>query len=312
MTQVKSNITFIIFTYNEEKRIEYPIRCFLPYGEVIVSDDSSTDNTVKIAEKLGAKVIKRKTHLPLVENKEETDFIFKYVKTDWVFWGFVDNMIPKTCLELYKKISQENKYKITVQKLKTLLYNSHEYFNHLNVTTRFFRKDSVDFSDNTIHQMGKFSSHVKPSEILYLPPLDEYSLYHFSIHTTEPIIANLNLYSTNQAKSTSPSLSFLKMIFLPILYFINTYFFGGGFKYGMEGFFVAVQYSLYPLVVYAKVYERKYNLTSQTIEKNFVKKKKELLTISPKSNIFQKLIAYLENSLISFLHRRYKFSRKNS
>ena len=86
MYKMKSNITFIIFAYNEEKRIEYPMKCFLPYGEVIVSDDSSTDNTVKIAKRLGAIVIKRKSPRGvLVENQEEINFILSHVATDWVF-----------------------------------------------------------------------------------------------------------------------------------------------------------------------------------------------------------------------------------
>lgn len=312
MAQVKSNITFIIFTYNEEKRIEYPIRCFLPYGEVIISDDYSMDETVEIAKKLGAKVLKRKIHRAIfVENKEEVEFIFSHVKTDWVYWGFADTMISETCLDLYKKVSQDDRYKIIAQKLKTLLYNSHEYFNHLNITTRFFRRDSIDFSENTIHQMGKFTSHVKPSEILYLPPIDEYSLYHFSTNTTESMISNMNKYSADHAQSTS-KLSFLRMILWSISFFLMAYFLNGGFRYGAEGFIVAVQYSLYPFIVYSKTYEKKYHLTSQSIEKNFIKNKKRLLTASPKSNIFQKIIAYLENSFISFIHKRYKFNQKKS
>jgi len=311
MAQIKSNITFVIFTYNEEKTIEYPIRCFLPYGEVIISDDSSTDRTVKISEKLGARVIKRKTHLAFVENKEESDFIFSHVKTDWVFWGFSDTMAPKTCLELYKKISHENKYKVVAQKLRTFFYNSHEYFNHFNITTRFFKKDAIDFSNNTIHQMGKFASHVKPSEILYLLPIDEYSLYHFSTHTTASIIANMNKYSYDHAQSTSKP-SFLKMTLWSTSFFVMAYFLNGGLRYGIEGFIVAVQYSLYPFIVYSKTYEKKYNFTSQSIEDNYSKSKKELLTKSPKSNIFQKLVAYLENLIISFIHKSYKFNKKKS
>jgi glycosyltransferase involved in cell wall biosynthesis len=48
----KNNITFVLFAYNEEKRIEYPIRNFIKYGEVIVIDNFSTDKTKKVAEQL--------------------------------------------------------------------------------------------------------------------------------------------------------------------------------------------------------------------------------------------------------------------
>ena len=305
-----SNITFVIFTQNEEKRIEYPIRCFLPYGNVLISDDHSTDNTVKIARKLGAEVINRKTyekHLQ-VENEEEANYIFKHVKTDWVFWGFADTMVPKTCLELYVKTANENKYKVVVQKLKTLLYDNREYFSSINVTTRFFRKDSMDFKNNPIHQTGKYKNHVKPTDILYLPPIDEYSIYHFSTDTTPSILSKINLYTSIQASSSSAKFLGVKIILLPLLYFLNTYILSGGFKNGVQGFIVAVQYSFfYPILVYSKVYENEHNLTPELIEKKFSHTKRGLLVESPKSNIIKKIIASAKNALVSRMHIFYKF-----
>lgn len=307
MAQVKSNITFIIFTYNEEKRIKYPIKCFLPYGEVIVSDDSSTDNTVKIAEKLGARVIKRKTHLPFVENKEETEFIFSHVDTDWVFWGFADEIVPKTCLELYKKISSESQYKIVIQKRKTLLYDSNSEFVPCDVSINFFKKDALNFSDNTIHQMGKFSSHVKPSEVLYLPSIDEYSVYHFSCYNTENVIRNFNIYSSLHAQSTSENFLGIKLIFIPIYTFLNIYFLLGAFEYGPKGLIISTQFAIYSFLTLAKAYEKKQNITLDSIEKNFISGKEKILKKSPKTSLLQTVIANINIAIISRIHKYYKF-----
>ncbi len=307
MAQVKSNITFIIFTCNEEKRIEYPIKCFLPYGEVIISDDSSKDNTVKIAKKLGAKIIKRKTHLPFIENKEETEFIFNHVKTDWVFWGFVDELVPKTCLDLYKKISSESKYKIVIQKRKTMLYDSNSEFVPCDVSINFFRKDSLDFSNNTIHQMGKFSSHVKSSEVLYLPPVDEYSVYHFSRYNTESVIRNFNIYSSLHAQSTSGKFLGLKLIFIPIYTFLNTYFLLGAFKYGLRGLIVSVQFTIYSFLTLSKAYEKSEKITLDSIEKNFISGKEKIIKKSPKTNLFEFFVAKIKVAVISRIHKYYKF-----
>jgi len=313
MAQVKSNITFIIFTYNEKKRIEYPIKCFLPYGEVIVSDDSSTDNTVKIAQKLGAKVLKRKVHgAGFVENKEEVEFIFSHVKTDWVFWGFADDMAPKTCLELYKKISQENKYKIVVQKRKTLMYDGKSELHPGLISTKFFREDSLDFSDNTIHQMGKFAPHVQPAEVLYLPPIDEYATYHFSLETTESLMSKINLYSTTQAKSTQGRISLIKLISAPLIIFIETYFFNGSWKYGIKGYISSMRFAMGYFVTLSKKYEMDNNITLSSMEKKFTKEKKKLLLFSPRSNIFKKIWAYLLIFFLSRLHKKYKFGKKKS
>src|SRR3989338_8268989 len=74
----KSNITIIIGTLNEEKRIAYPLKSFLPYGDVLVVDHYSTDGTVEVAKKLGARVIKYE-NLGWSESKEQMDFIFSHV-----------------------------------------------------------------------------------------------------------------------------------------------------------------------------------------------------------------------------------------
>lgn len=303
----KSNITFILIVYNEEKRIEYPIKCFLPYGPVIVSDDSSTDKTVEIAKKLGAKVINRKIHgAPFIENQIEADFIYRHIKTDWVFWGFADEMVSKTCLELYKKISLENKYKVVVQKRKTLMYDAKTEHSGL-ICIKFFRKDSIDFTNNTIHQMGRFASHVKPSEVLYLPPIDEYATYHFAQETTESYFRKLNKYTSDQVDLMKNRISPLKIFFFPIITFFETYLVGGLWKYGIKGFISSIRFVIGTFMILVKKYERDNNFNLDSIEKSFEKEKKWLLKYSPQSNIFQKVWAYLIVFFLSKVHLWYKF-----
>jgi len=306
-----SNITFLLFSGNEEKRIEYPIKCFLPYGEVIVFlDEKSTDKTALMAKKLGAKVVKRPKMQPdFVETKQMSDFVYQYIKTDWVFWGFADEMVPKPCLELYKKISQESKYKIVVQKKKTLLYTKGREYLPCYVGIKFFRKDAIDFSNNKIHQMGKFKAHVKPSEVLYLPPIDEYCVYHFQTQTTETWLKNFNAYSNIHAQSISPKSLGFKILFDPLFSFLNHYFFDGAFRYGIEGFIVSVEFAFYSFMVLAKTYEIKNNITLNSEEKEFAQIKKYLLARSPKSSWWQKLIANLKIAIIAPIHKNYKFNQ---
>ena len=53
----------IIPAKNEAKTIRKVIKQSLKYGEVVVIDDGSTDNTLKISKKNGAKTIKNKNNL---------------------------------------------------------------------------------------------------------------------------------------------------------------------------------------------------------------------------------------------------------
>ncbi|OGK34297.1 hypothetical protein A3F58_02260 [Candidatus Roizmanbacteria bacterium RIFCSPHIGHO2_12_FULL_37_9b] len=305
----KSDITFIIGTFNEEKRITYPIKSFLPYGDVLVVDNYSSDKTVEIARSLGARVVKRKNK-GWTDDEDSVNFVLKHIKTDWTYWGGADEMVSKKCLELYKKVALENKYKVVIQRKKTLLYESGTNFIINFINMHFFKRDALDFKNNLMHQKGRFSSHVKPSEILYLPPIDEYSVYHFSVYTSEKLMNVTNIYSSHQAKLISRRFLRLKLIFIPVLSFFWHYILGGLFTLGMRGFIISMQFSLYYFLTYSKAYEIEHNITMEAIEKSFVKDKKTLLLTSPKSSIFKKIIGKISVVLISFLHKKFKF--KNS
>ena len=54
------NITAIVLTKNEENNIEKCLKSLLWCDEILVIDDYSSDKTIQLAKKLGAKVYKRK------------------------------------------------------------------------------------------------------------------------------------------------------------------------------------------------------------------------------------------------------------
>lgn len=306
----KTNITFLIFAFNEEKRIEYPVKNFLPYGDVLVLDNLSTDKTTETAKKLGARVNRfRRDGKPFAERPEIVNRIYKDVKTDWVFWGMVDEMVPKICLELYRKIAAEGKYKVVVQKKKTLMFDDKSEFLPCDITVNFFRKDSIDFRNNRIHQTGRFANHVKPGEVLYLPPIDEYSVYHFSNYVTENLLTNFNIYTTEHARYISANNLELRIIIEPIITFFTHYIWGGAIWYGIRGIIVSLQYTYYSFIVLTKAYELKYNINLDSQEQNFARGKKELLKKSPKTNFLKKLKASLWITILSRIHKYHKFKK---
>ena len=301
----KHDITFIIGTFNEEKRLAYPVKSFLPYGDVLIVDHESTDHTIEVAEKLGARVIKYK-NLGWSETKEQMDFILRHVETDWICIASADEMIPKPCLRMYKKIAEESNYKIVVQRKKTLLYEAGTDFIVAYINVHFFKKGALDYTNKSVHER-KFASHVRPSEVLYLPPIDEYSIYHFSVYNTEKVFNTQNIYSSIQAKFISPRFLLLKLIIVPFLSFFQLYVIGRLYSLGVRGFISSVQFAFYYFLTYSKAYEFHKNITLDTIEKSFIKDKIKLLYTSPKSNFIKKMIANIAVVLISFIHKKYKF-----
>jgi glycosyltransferase involved in cell wall biosynthesis len=56
------NVMIIIPAFNEEKHVKDVVTTALKYGDVIVVDDGSSDNTIENARSTGVKVIVTKTN----------------------------------------------------------------------------------------------------------------------------------------------------------------------------------------------------------------------------------------------------------
>ena len=280
---MKNKITFILFAFNEESRIQYPIECFLPFGDVLVVDNFSVDKTVEIATRCGAKVIQydNSKNMGIAECSEEASFVFQHVNTEWVFWGYVDEMIPKVCLELYLDLTQtKSPYKIIVQKHKTMLYDPSLEFMPANVVIRLFKVGAIEFlpAGTAIHSLGRISKNVRKEELYFLPPVDQLSIHHFSVYTTEKLTNTHNRYSNFHAKLMLKEVGIINIIFKPIIVFLFIYLIQGSWRKGILGFIVARQYSNYIFQVLCKAYEINNKIDSNSIEEKF--KSKKLLMLS--------------------------------
>ncbi len=271
------NITFIIFTYNEEKRIEYIIRNFRDYGEIILLDDGSTDRTKEIAEKIGAKLLVRpKLAKRFTETQEMYDFVRPHIKTDWIFWGFVDNLIPKTLMEKLVEISRQEKIKYVNIPIYSYIWGNTNNFMHKGYSPRFFMKDTVDYKENRIHGMGKFIG--ERDEILTLPDKDEYAMRHYSTYNLNKfVLAHLH-YAEAEAETKykdGKKFNVIRLIAAMARYFVL--FFKYAFKSGVLGLMVSLSYSFFRLMTYLRLYELEHNITLENIEENYAKSKEKLL-----------------------------------
>lgn len=312
-----NRITFVIFSFNEEERIEYPIKCYLPYGNVLVVDNFSTDQTCSIARQLGAKVIQydNNQHDNIVECREEAEYIFSHIDTEWIFWGYADEMLPVNCLQMFSDIAERNEYKVVVQKLKTMLYRSDMEFLPTYSSIKMFRVGAIDFlpQGKNIHGLGAFATDTKPDDILFLPPIDELAVHHFSVYTTTKLIANHNKYSTIHASLIHSNHLKASVIFQPLLAFLVIYFVQKAFLRGILGFIVAIEYSYYIFQVYAKAYENRNSITLSSIEKNFRTKKESLLCHPVRSSRLDKCLGKIKVSIFSrlYLYKNFKNKKGN-
>lgn len=105
---MKLKLIVVILTYNEEVHIKRAIENVIQWADkVIVLDSYSQDNTIKIAEKLGAEVIYRKFD----DYKNQRQHAIDYCKniTEWMFFLDADEyLLDDLKLEINDKINIRN------------------------------------------------------------------------------------------------------------------------------------------------------------------------------------------------------------
>ncbi len=272
-----SNITFIIFTFNEEKRIEYAIRNFMNYGEILIMDGGSTDKTKEISEKLGAKFFLRPlSERHQVETQEIFDFVKSKLKTDWIYWGYVDNFAPKNLLNKFVEISSQDIFKAVITPIYTYLWGNTKNFAHKGETRVFFHKDYMSFIDNNIHNMGRFMG--RKNELLRLSNRKEFALIHFSTYNIDKFVTGHLKYAKTEAfdkQKNNKKFSVIRMLAAMIRYLCI--FCKSGYKNGILGLIVMISYAFSRFMVYVKLYELEKGITIESVENNYSKTKEKLL-----------------------------------
>ncbi|MDD2757940.1 MAG: glycosyltransferase [Patescibacteria group bacterium] len=271
-----SNITFVLFARNEEKRILYAIRNLKNYGAVIVLDGGSTDQTKELCEKAGAQFVLRPfSDKPQVETQENFEFIKRKIQTDWIYWGYVDNLAPKSLLEKLTEISMQNKVKMVLIPLYTYLWGNTRHYAHKGYSPFFYHKDFMDYSQNNIHGMGKFLGTKK--QILKLPDKEEFALKHFSVYNIGKFVGSHWRYAEEEALEKyrrGKKFSVLRMLAGMIRYW---WIYRKSLKNGSLGLIIVLSYSFFRLMSYARLYELERGISLESIEGNYSVLKEKML-----------------------------------
>ncbi|MEK7680914.1 MAG: glycosyltransferase [Patescibacteria group bacterium] len=270
------NISFVIITKNEEKRIGYVVRNLVKYGEVLVFDDYSTDKTQEIVESLGGIFITRPTTIKQPDTIEMYTFARQYIKNDWIFWGCSDHQLPVELLEKMREISLQNKYKYVQVPIFTYLFGDTKNPAHKGYNARFFKKDCVDFVNNYFHGLGKFTG--SPDEILFLPMNEKYAIHHYSLYDLHKFVSKHLAYAEIEAQEKferNKKFSIFLMLGAMLRYFVLFYKYS--FRNGVIGLNAALLYVFFRLMVYAKLYELENGINLDSIEAEFAKSKEEII-----------------------------------
>ncbi|MCS7231962.1 MAG: glycosyltransferase family 2 protein [Elusimicrobiota bacterium] len=244
----KIKISAVILTFNEEKKIECCLKSLSWVDEIIVVDSYSADATLEICNKYQTKIFKRK-----FDNfSSQRNFAISKATGDWIIMVDADEEITKELayeiketLQKYNDIDGYYIPRLNISFGKLLRYgmNSPDY------TFRLFKRDKVKYMKE-VHEIPIITS----EKVGYL----KHPIIHRNYQSISEYLPKLNFYTDLEAKEmlkNKQKISWLRIIFFPIIRFIWSYFIKNGWRDGFAGFLMSLYGSIYMITKYLKYKE---------------------------------------------------------
>jgi len=240
-------ISAVILTKDEEKNIEDCIKCLSFCDEVVVIDDNSSDKTVEIAKRLGAKVF---VHPLENDFSQQRNFGLQKASGEWVLFIDADERVSKDLqkeiLEIIKDDAHRSGYYI--KRYDDMWGKFVKYGETGNIYfLRLARKNSgkwIGKVHETWVSIGKTAELKNP-------------LYHYPHVTVEEFLKEINFYSTIRAEElfeNKVKTNWIQIILYPNAKFLVNYVLKRGFLDGIPGLVFALLMSFHSFLVRGKLW----------------------------------------------------------
>lgn len=246
-------ISVVISAHNEEKNIKECIAsCKGLDAEIIVVDNSSNDNTAKIAKDLGAVVYSQ------VNNPFEIDiqknFGFSKATGDWIISLDADERLtPLLIKEIISTISTNTESAGYYIPRKNIIFG--KWIKHAlwwpDYQLRLFKKGKAKFQKASVHEQVK----IQGKTFHFAEPMIHKSYEHISeyVNKFNSIYTEVEAQKfLSKKKKISPS----DAINLPLSDFMKTFFLQKGYRDGIHGLVLSMLQAFYMFLVFAKAWEK--------------------------------------------------------
>lgn len=246
----KNKISVVINTYNAERHLEKVLISAKDFDEIVVCDMESTDNTVKIAEKYGCKVVTfpKKDY---VSAEPARNFAIQSASSYWVLVIDADEIVTKELREyLYEIIKDENCPAGLYIPRKNYIMNKFLKNSYPDSQLRFFKREGSDWPP-FVHTFPKVDGRVEKISKSRM----ELALIHIS-DTIYDQLYKMNQYTENEiVKKKDEKITLIKIFTKCTVRFFKNYILKGGFRLGITGLVQAINSANYKFYTLAKIWE---------------------------------------------------------
>ncbi len=238
-------ITATIITLNEERNIDRAIESLRCCDEIIVLDSGSSDRTLEVANKLGARVIER----AWVNYAQQKNTAAELASNDWILSIDADEALSETLdgeiLNIKKHGPACDAYTMPrlAQYLGRWILHSGWYPDR---KVRLYNRHKARWAGDFVHESVRVDGCVGHLEA---------NLLHFTCESLSEHLKTMDRYTTLAAEeivARRKKISSSRIFLDPAWTFIRTYLIQRGFLDGMEGLAIAHMAALYTFLKYAK------------------------------------------------------------
>jgi len=242
-------ISGIVLVKNQEEQLKKCLASISFCEEIIVIDDYSVDASVKVAEKAGARVYKRKLDGDFASQR---NFGLEKAKNEWVFFVDADEVVSEQlATELYQLTSQFLT-SISGYYIKRVDFLWGRRLTHGDSgSTKLLRlaKKSQGKWEGKVHETWT---------VLGEKGILSYPLYHYPHQSIREFLKEINFYTTLRAKelySQKKKVNAFSIAAYPLGKFILLYLIKLGFLDGIPGMISALMMSFHSFLVRGKLWQ---------------------------------------------------------
>lgn len=246
------NISVVINVRNEAENLAKCLRSVRDFAdEIIVVDMHSTDKSLEVAKKYGAKVY---SYRPMKYVEPARNFALSKATGRWIILLDPDEYLNKTLKRELKKISLRTDVDYVHIPRKNIILG--KWFRHSNwwpdYIIRFFRRGHVDWKKE-IH-----SQPITKGNGLTLLDSEKLAIRHNNYTTLSQFVHRALRYSSVQAQELHKNKYILKtsdFILKPIQEFNSRFFAAQGYKDGFHGLAFSILQAYAIALIYIRLWE---------------------------------------------------------
>jgi len=240
-------LSLVVTTLDNAATLERCLEAGRCADEIVVLDSGSTDDTVAIARRFGARVATRAFDGYGPQKQAAIDL----AANDWVLLLDADEALREETAAAIEALKARgfgaDAYELP--RIEQIFWRMQGRFTRPNFYLRLFDRRVTRMSDMAVHAAPKCTGKVARIDA---------PLLHFGEPDIHTKVAKINAYSTwlvpekrRQGRRGNPWV----MVFYPPFYFLRLYLFKRQFTNGWAGFIKSVVGAFYAFLKYAKLYE---------------------------------------------------------